>query len=161
MKLYKLFYIFIFLFSFSIAEDKIINIDNFSTQAKNETKHTILYFHMTHCPYCKRMKKFVFNNKDIKKDIEKDFLFVDINIDESEEIVIYKDFKDTKKQFAHELHVSFYPTIVFIDENNNIAYVLKGYRSKNTFEDMLKYIKMKRYIDMDFSEYLDELEFKK
>lgn len=160
MNFHKLFFSLILVFSFLKAEDKVINIDTLSSQAKNETKHTIIYFHMTHCPYCKRMQKFVFNNNETETAIKKDFLFVDINIDESEEIVIYKDFKDTKKQFARELHVSFYPTIVFVDENNNIAYVLKGYRSKSTFFNLLNYIKKKRYIDMDFSEYLDELEFK-
>lgn len=162
MKFFKLLFVVALLFSFSIANEKvkIVDVNLLSKQATKESKHTLLFFHMTYCPYCKRMKKFVFNDKKVQEQIERNFLFVDVNVDD-DDLIMYKKFKDTKKQFANKLKISFYPTIVFIDENNEIIYTLKGYRSKDTFKNVLNYIRGKVYLDKDFSAYLDDLEFEK
>ena len=144
--------------SFGKEKEKEINLNELSETARLETKHTLLFFHMSYCPYCKRMKKFVFKDKSIKDIVNNNFLFVDINVDD-DDIVIYKKFKDTKREFANNLNISFYPTVVFLDEENEVVYILKGYRSKGTFKKVLLYVKEKHYIDMEFSEYLNELEF--
>ncbi|MEA2018322.1 MAG: thioredoxin family protein [Campylobacterota bacterium] len=163
MKLFNIILLSLFFVLFADAKEKKpidINIDNISAQAKIESKHTVLYFHMTYCPYCKKMAKFTFKNKDIKKQLDKNFLFVDINIDDDDNIR-YKNFFDSKKQFAKHLAVNFYPTVIFIDEENTIVYILKGYRTKDKFNIVLGYIKSKSYLDMNLEEYIDELEFNK
>ncbi len=163
MKLLKIILLSLFIVVFSYAKEKKpidINIDNISIEAKKQSKHTLLFFHMTRCPYCKKMEKFTFRNKDIKKQLEKSFIFVDVNIDDDDNIK-YKNFFDTKKQFAKHLAIRFYPTVIFINDDNTIVYMLKGYRTKNKFNIVLNYIKSLSYLDMSLESYIDELEFNK
>ena len=163
MKIFKIILLSLFFAFFVYAKEKKpidINLDNLATQAKIESKHTLLFFHMKRCPYCKKMEKFTFKNKDIKKQLDKNFLFVDVNIDDDDNIK-YKNFFDTKKEFAKHLAISFYPTVVFINEENTIVYILKGYRTKDKFNNVIGYIKTKSYLDMSLEGYIDELEFNK
>lgn len=163
IKLFKIIFISLFLIVFAYAKEHKpidINLEILSTQAKVESKHTLLFFHMNHCPYCKKMEKFTLNNKDIKKEIEKSFLFVDININDDDNVK-YKNFFDSKLQFSKYLAISFYPTVIFINEENTIVYILKGYRIKNKFNTVLNFIKSKSYLDMSLEDYKNNLEFNK
>lgn len=144
---------------FSSAKDGVINIDQIALQeAKKEKKHILVFFHMTHCPYCVKMIDNAFSDKVAKMKMEKDFIFVDVNIDD-DDLIQYSDFKGGKKDFSKSLSISFYPTVVFIDGNNEIVYALKGYRDTSTFNHILDYITKKSYKEMDFAGYLTELEF--
>ena len=118
MKLFKIILFSLFFIVFAYAKEKKpidINIDSITMQAKMESKHALLFFHMTHCPYCTKMEKFTFKNKDIKKQLDKSFIFVDVNIDDDDNIK-YKNFSDSKRQFAKHLAISFYPTVLFIKD---------------------------------------------
>ncbi len=150
----------VFLFTFSFAKDSIVNIDQISKEAKEQKKDVLIFFHMTYCPYCVRMIDNTFSDKVAKKKMEKDFIFVDVNIDDKDKIS-YKEFKGSKKEFSKKLSISFYPTVVFIDGSNEIVYALKGYRGIDTFNHVLDYIKTKAYLQTDFAGFLDDMEFSK
>ena len=144
-------------FSFS---DGIINIDEIAQkEAKVENKHIMIFFHMTHCPYCIRMIDNAFSDKVAKEKMDKDYIFIDVNVDD-EGIIQYKDFKGTKRAFSKYVNLSFYPSVVFIDKTNEIVYALKGYRDTSTYNLILDYIKNKLYLETDFAGYLTDLEFK-
>jgi len=157
MKLFKLIFFILFFLSSLYSKEITIDLNEISQNAAKEFKHTLLFFNMNHCPYCKKMEKFIFKDLNVKSEIENNFFFIDANIDD-DDIVIYKKFKDTKKEFAHRLKVNFYPTVFFLDENNQIVYKAKGYTSKEKFINILRYIKSKSYTDKDLDTYLYENE---
>ncbi len=165
MKLLKVFTFLLLLISSSFAQsisidvkDGIINIDQIAKQeAAVEKKHILIFFHMTYCPYCMKMIKNAFSDKTAKKKMEKDFIFIDANIDD-EGIIQYKDFKGNKKEFAKSLAIGYYPTVVFIDGNGEIVYALKGYRKTETFIHTLDYITTKAYDKTDFAGYLFDID---
>jgi len=142
----------------SFANDGIINIDEIAKkEAKIEKKQIMVFFHMTRCPYCIKMINNAFSDKVAKYKMEKDYIFIDVNVDD-EGLIQYKDFKGSKKDFAKSLAIGFYPTVVFINEENEIVYAMKGYRKTVTFNQILDYITKKAYLETDFAGYLFDLE---
>jgi thioredoxin-related protein len=152
-------FILIFILSLGcFASDGIINIDEIAKkEAKVEKKQIMVFFHMTRCPYCIKMINNAFSDKIAKQKMEKDYIFIDVNVDD-EGLIQYRDFKGSKSDFAKSLAIGFYPTIVFIDEHNEIVYAMKGYRKTVTFNQILDYVTKKLYQETDFAGYLFDLE---
>lgn len=146
--------ILIFLLILPSFGEGIISIDKISKEeATVEKKHILVFFHMTHCPYCMRMIKNAFSDKVAKEKMEKNFIFLDINIDDAGTIK-YKEFSGNKKEFSKNLAIGYYPTVIFIDKNNEIVYAMKGYRKTETFNQILDYVSTKAYLETDFAGYL-------
>jgi thioredoxin-related protein len=144
----------LFLISTSYSAQGVINIDQIAHQeAKIEKKHILVFFHMTYCPYCKKMIHNAFSDDIVKKKMEKNYIFIDVNIDD-EGILKYKDFSGTKKEFSKYLAIGYYPSVLFIDENDKIVYAMKGYRKTETFKYILDYVTNKAYLQTDFAGYL-------
>lgn len=144
--------------SFSFGKEGTIDIDEIAKkEAAVEKKNIMVFFHMTHCPYCMKMINTAFSDESAKKKMDKDYIFIDLNVDDPGTIK-YKDFKGSKKEFAKSLAIGFYPSIVFIDGNNEIIYALKGYKKTKTFNQTLDYITSKAYLTTDFAGYLFDIE---
>jgi thioredoxin-related protein len=133
-----------------------INVNKLIKDAKIQNKQVLVFFHMTYCPYCQKMLKENFENKNFLKQFNKHFVYLDINIDD-EDLLIFNDFKGTQEEFAEVYDVNFYPTIIFLDESK-ISYTVKGYRNVEKFDKILKYIHTKSYATMDLPTFIDELE---
>ncbi|MFZ9659107.1 MAG: thioredoxin family protein [Arcobacteraceae bacterium] len=152
-----------FLFAFIVGTQFTLyaqTIDFNQIVKENEThkRPMMVFFHTDHCPYCKKMITEEFDNPNIKKFIDKEFYFIDINVD-SKTKIIYKDFKGTADQFGDLLEVRFYPTIMFMD-NNVIVSNIKGYRNPTKFNVIMKYIATKSFESMDLETFINELEMK-
>ena len=139
----------IMVFQISLFATSIIDLDRLK---KKDGKHTILFFHMNYCPYCERFISVSLNNPNIKEQIKKDFNYIDININEDGDIK-FDSFKGDKYHFSQYFDINFYPTILFLDNNNEIVYTMRGYRDQKTFKNILRYIKTKSYNDLDFVDY--------
>jgi len=147
-----LFFIILAIVSKLGASDKILNINNIIENASKNNKQVMVFFHMTHCGYCKRMKNRTLTNSKVKSYMDKHFILIDINIDDNK-IVLYNTEKYTKKDFANYLDVDFYPTVLFFDENLEITYTSKGYRKISKFQQILEFIHTKAFEKVDFFDY--------
>jgi thioredoxin-related protein len=135
-----------------------INIDQISQQQlKPQNKHSILFFHMDRCPYCKKLKKNALSDNVVQDKLKKDFVFLDVNMD-SQSIIKYKEFLGSAKDFCKHLSIGYYPTVVFIDGDNEIVYIMKGYRKTETFNHILDYVTNKYYEKSDFAGYLFDID---
>ena len=150
MKNIKLILLLLLLIVSTVSAKKVIkkdiDLNTLSLRAQEENKHILLYFKTSYCPLCTKMEKFTFNNKEIKSQLNKNFIMITINLDDDENIK-YKDFFDSKRQFGKYLDISFYPTLIFMDENSELVYTLKGYKMNKKFKNILEYIKTKSYIN--------------
>jgi len=104
------------------------------------------------------MIKLSLNNPEIIKHVDKDFIYLDLNINNDDNIV-YKDFKGSIHKFARYLNIYFYPSTIFISRDNEVIYHLKGYRSKEKFSTVLQYVSSKSYKQMSLDSFIDEKEF--
>lgn len=134
------------------ANNTTLNINNIINNATNSNKQVMVFFHMSHCGYCKRMKNRTLNNPQIKNYMDKNFVLIDINIDDHEK-VLFNNISYSKQDFADQLEVDFFPTVIFFDEEAEITYMARGYRKIQKFQKILKFIHTKSFEKVDFFDY--------
>ena len=154
----KVFIIILLLQSISMARE--INLNDISKSAVKSNKTLFVFLHKTNCGYCENMMDFTLDDDKIKAFIEKKFLFVHINISEKDD-VIYKNFKGNTQDFAKYIGYDFYPTSLFFDEENDLSYVVPGYKDEEKFFKILNYVDSKSYDRTSFRSYENEFDFKK
>lgn len=137
---------------------ELINVDNIAALAKKDDKQVLLFFHMSRCGACKEMIKTSVEDVDIRRQIDKDFIYVDMCINSKDE-VIYKNFKGSVHMLAKSLGINLYPSTIFIDGNNEVKYHLVGYRDKNKFSTIIEYVSTKSYKNMDLESFINEKDF--
>lgn len=137
---------------------KIINVDNITTQAKQQNKQVLIFFHMTNCGACKKMIRLSLNDKKIIQQIDKDFIYLDLNINDDDNI-IYKDFKGSIHKFARSLDIHLYPSTIFIGKDDEVKYHLVGYRDKEKFSTVIEYVSTMSYNKMTLDSFIDEKDF--
>jgi len=148
--------ILVFFFSLNVSADSIpLNINNKVKTAIINNKQVMIFFHMTHCGYCKRMEKKTLQEKKIKEFTDEHFELIDINIDDNEKILLHNVLY-TKRDLAATLDVDFFPTIIFLDEDLEITYTARGYRKSKKFLKILEYIQTKSFENIDFFDYEKE-----
>lgn len=135
-----------------------ISIDNINKIATASQKHLFVWLHKTDCGYCENMKTFTLQSEAVKDFMKKRFIFIHINISE-EDIVIYKDFKGTGREFAQSIGHDFYPSSLFFDEKGDITYIEVGYidskknPNEKRFYTILNFIDSKSYKNMSYEDY--------
>ena len=133
-------------FGVSLAND--INLDAIVKDANKTNKHILVYLHPPGCPYCDKMQEFTFDDETIIKAIQKDFLFVDINV-KDKGTVTYNNIKVKKLPFAKETGHAMYPSCLFYDKNGELVYDSMGYRDEDTFLKILKSVRTKSYNEIE------------
>lgn len=137
-----------------------ININAIVSGAKKTDKHTLIFLHKTDCGYCDSMIIFTLDDDAVRDLIEKEFIFVDINISDKDSVT-YKGFKGSGREFAKLLGYDFYPSTVFIDTKNEVVFGVPGKQEENDFFIILNYVKSKSYKKMDLQSYSNTYDFEK
>lgn len=144
----------------SLVQGSDLNINEVEKKAKSENKQMMFFFHIPGCPYCERMLKENFKDKETLSEIKKDFVFVDIYTGDKGEVV-YKDFKGSKKEFAKKMKVFTYPTTQFRSASSKIIHEARGYRNTDEYLTEIKYIASRAYKRTDLETFAEDLEFAK
>jgi thioredoxin-related protein len=124
-----------------------INLDKLVIEAKKDNKHILVFLHTTGCDYCLRMQEFTFDDEMVNAAIEKDFIFVDINVKDNG-FVMYDNFKVSKLKFAKETGYPMYPSCLFFDKNGELVYDGVGYKDEDKFLKILKVVSSESYDDI-------------
>jgi len=132
--------------SITFASD--VNLNQLVVEAKKTNKHILVFLHITGCNYCLNMEEFTFDDDRVKAAIEKDFIFVDINV-RDKGLVSFDNFKVSKLKFAKEIGYAMYPSCLFFDKNGELVYDEVGYRDEDKFLESLKFVSSKAYDDLD------------
>ncbi len=141
---------------------RIINIDHIITIAKNNNKHLFVWLHKTDCGYCEKMREFTLENEVIEEFIEKNFIFIHINVYEKDSVK-YDGFRGNGLEFAKEIGYNFYPSSLFFADDGEIIFAEVGFIDKQSisnqerFYKILNFIQSRSYENIDYSEYKFEL----
>jgi len=130
----------------SFAND--INLDKLIKEAKKTNKHILVYLHISGCPYCNKMEEFTFDDDTVSEAIEKDFIFVNINV-KNKGLVSFDDFKGSKLDFSKRISDSMYPSSLFFDKKGELVYEEIGYRDEDKFLKTLKLVSTKDYNNIE------------
>ena len=133
-----------------VNANETIDINSKIQIAQKENKQLMFFFHIPHCPYCIRMINENFKDKETLKEIEENFIFIDI----------YKKDKNYEK-LAKDLGAVAYPAILFMNKDKKIIHKAIGYRNTNELLSEMKYISTQSYKSMDLESFILKLEFEK
>jgi len=131
-----------------------IELDEIVKDANKTDKPIIIFMHKDGCNFCERMI-FDMEDKNISQKLKDDFIFVDINRDDDENIS-FEGYEGTNRAFLKKFGIDLYPTVVFLDGNGEGIYSMVGYRNPKKFMTILNYISTKKYKKMTFEEFEDE-----
>lgn len=130
-------------------------------EAKEENKHVMLFMTLKFCPYCTKMlnSNFVEGSK-LQAYIQENFDVIGINIKGSKEITVNEDLTLTEKEYAKHLNVQYTPTIIFLNQSNEVVVRINGYRSSENFKYILDFVKNKEYKNMELTQYIEKVKNK-
>jgi predicted bacteriocin transport accessory protein len=142
-------------------KESFLDLQEDIDEAKEKNKHVMLFLTLDFCPYCTKMLKDNFTTKNSTQEyIKKHFDVIGINIKGSKEIAINEDTTMTESEYAKYLKVKYTPTIIFLNEKNEIVVRLNGYRSAKNFKYILQYVNNKKYLTQSLEDYLEKVKNK-
>ena len=126
-------------------------------EAAAENKRLILYFHQDGCPYCNKLVEENFVDPDISDKVRSNFDLVAINMWGDREVVQVGGQAFSEKTLAEALQVHFTPTLLFFNENKEIALRLNGYYPPFEFVQALDFVSGKHESSTTFPQYVSAL----
>ena len=137
---------------FTLSNSADINLDEIFS--KKIEKPMLFFFHKDNCSFCEKMI-FEFEDKNISNMIKDEFIFLDINRDD-DDTILYKGKEQSNREFTKNVGIDLFPTLIFMDKNQNIIYSIVGYRNIDITRDTLRYISTGVYRDKTFEEFEDD-----
>ncbi len=122
-------------------------------EAAENDKRLLLYFYQDGCPYCERLIRHNFAQRDIVEKTQAHFDVVAINLWGDTEVTDLDGNATTEKEFAKSLRVQFTPTMLFLDEAGAVALRVNGYYAPHKFDAALDYVAQKKENELRFREY--------
>ena len=134
-----------------------IDVDRLLQTAKKQNRQIMFFHHIPGCPYCKTMLTENFKDKRILKEIDKNFVYVDIYT-ENKGVIKFRDFKGSHKEFSKYLGAFVYPSTIFMDDKGEVVHRAIGYRNMDEYFSEMRYVSSQSYKTMDLESYLQKLE---
>lgn len=113
------------------------------TRAKKESKPLLLYFYSDYCIYCEAMDRDVLLDKEIKKSLDADTVYLRVNVDKQTAI-------------ARRYNVRGYPTTWLVEPTGKRIAGVPGYIPKKDFKKILTFLKGKHYKTKTLSEFFGQ-----
>jgi thioredoxin-related protein len=134
-------------------KESFLEFEEDVAEATAAGRRVMLYFHQEGCPYCARLVQENFTDPELKAFIIENFDGITINMWGDREVVSVAGREFTEKSFAAALQVQYTPTLVFLDENGQVALRLNGYYPPQDFRAALDYVARKLEHKLSFAQY--------
>jgi len=123
-------------------------------EAAAADKRVVLYFYQDGCPYCEKLLRENFGDRDISTFAKAHFDVIAINMWGDREVTGTDGQVTTEKAFAAGLGVQYTPTMLLLDEEGGVVLRIDGYFPPHQFEQGLRYVALKReQADESFPEF--------
>lgn len=131
--------------------------------SKKEKKKIVLDVYTDWCKWCERMEEVTFSEPGIAKYLNDNYYPVKFDA-EQKQALKYKDkeykFVKSGPRGYHELAAALlgdnnlsYPSVVFLDENQDVIQAIAGFRSPEEFEQIITYFGKNYYQSTPWSSY--------
>ena len=101
------------------------------------------------------MEEFTLDDDTVIKYMNQNFEMVNVNVSLKDKLT-YKGEVSGGICLVKKINYSFYPAMIFLDENADIKYASLGYKSESEFLIILKYVKTGSHKTMTLDEYKEE-----
>ena len=132
---------------------------------KKKPKKIMMDVYTNWCGPCKMLDRNTFQNPDVVKYVNENYYAVKFNAEGNDVITFknntysnpnYNPANANRRNSAHQLagyfQIQAYPTIVFLDEDQNLLTPLRGYQTPPQLELYLKLFKSNAHKEMDTQE---------
>jgi thioredoxin-related protein len=126
------------------------------TAVQNSGKYMLVDVYTNWCGWCKKMDRAVFGHPQVQQLLAESFIPVKLNA-ESTNLITNGTNQYTEQEWAKQLGVNSYPTILVYDKRFQLISRFSGYRDSEKFIRYLKYIQGKHYTQYTFQEYLQKV----
>ena len=113
-------------------------------EAADAGKRVILYFYQDGCPYCARLLRENFGDREIAATAKESFDVIAINLWGDREVTDRQGRLTTEKRFAADLGVQYTPTMLLLDEDAETVLRIDGYYPPHQFHQGLRYVALAR-----------------
>jgi thioredoxin-related protein len=134
--------------------DSFLDIREDIESARLQNKRLLIYFGQDGCPYCKALMKVNFSQPDIVARTRQHFVAVALNLWGDREVTWLDGRRMSEKALGAALKVQFTPTLLFFDEQGQVALRLNGYSPSEKFRVALEYVSRHREKQQSFTAYL-------
>ena len=147
------------------AQDQInwYTWDEGMSKAQEEDKKFIIDMYTDWCGWCKRMDKVTFQNPEIAAYINENFIAIKFDAEQKGAINfkgVNYEFIDSGRRGYHAL-ASFltderlsYPTVIFLDEEQEVIQSLPGFIDAETFAPVVTYFANELYLSTPWATFL-------
>ncbi|WP_298554671.1 thioredoxin fold domain-containing protein [uncultured Algibacter sp.] len=157
--------------SFNAIAQKInwVTLEEAVALQKKTPKKIMMDVYTNWCGPCKMLDKNTFQNEDVAAYVNKNYYAVKFNAEGNDEINFngqkfsnpnYNPALAKRRNSAHELsryfQIQAFPTIVFLDEDANLIFPLKGYKTPEQMELYLKMFKKDDHKTLDTQDKFNE-----
>ncbi len=142
-------------------KESFLEFEEDIAEATAANKRLIIYFHQAGCPYCNKLVEENFADPNILETIRSQFDLVAINLWGDREVVQVGGKSFTEKTLAEALDVNFTPTLLFFNEDREVALRLNGYYPLVEFGQALDYVSAKMEKQSSFPDYAASLKQQK
>jgi len=125
--------------------------------AKKTKKPVVIDFYADWCKWCKVMDKQTFGDPAVSKIMKKHYINIRIDTMSKGEVIRFKNHRFSGQDFARVMGVTGLPTVVFLDDQENIITRIPGFVQKDVFLPLLGYIKDRCYLkNVSFQDYVQD-----
>lgn len=134
-------------------KNSFLDIREDIADAKAAGKRVMLYFYQDGCPYCAKLLKDNFGNRDIATRTQQGFDVIAINMWGDREVTDLQGKASTEKRFAQDLRVQFTPTLLLLNEQGKPVLRINGYFPPHKFLVALDFVAGHHEQQQDFNSY--------
>lgn len=136
-----------------ITEIEWISLEEAQQKASEDGKKILVNVYTDWCEFCKKLDSDVYPDSTVINNMNT--FYHSVRLDgESDELISFNGETMSKFEFAQELGVRSYPTILFIDSEGELILQINGYMPVNDFHSMLVYIGEEAYKRTEFHEFV-------
>ena len=108
--------------------------------ARKTGRPVVIDFYTSWCRWCKVMDKDTFKNKKVASYLNKNFVSIKLNAEQTTGSLEYGGRTYTPAQLARRFKVKGYPSIAYLDEEGELIFVDAGFKKPGQFMVNLKYV---------------------
>lgn len=130
-------------------------------EASENDKHFLIFLDFDGCPYCSKMLKESFEDKNETSDFLKQYFdVIELNVKGSRELTWVDGDTITEKELTEKLKIQYSPTLLFLNEKKEVVARVNGYRNSSDLKYILDFVQTKAYLKDDLVSYLTKIEKK-
>lgn len=137
-------------------ENSFLEFSSDIKEAAAKGKHLLVFIHLDNCPYCARMLDENFRSGKTKAVIEANFRVVALNMKGDRSLTWLDGSFQTEKALVSQLKVFASPTILFFDTSGKTVYRVNGYRSPQTFRQLIDFVRQRKYMTQSLASFTEQ-----